>query len=353
MTPLLVMIGGFLGAGKTTLIAAIARRLTAQGRRVAVLTNDQAPDLVDSALVRRQGIPVAEVAGACFCCAFPSFLEHAERLLAEHAPEVLLAEPVGSCVDLAATVLRPLAERRQGLGIAPFSVGVDPAAWAALGHGALPPATAYIVRQQVREADVLLVTKADTVDPAQRALISEQLSALRPGAPVLAVSALTGEGLDAWLALLSGGPAGGQQHIAIDYDLYAEGEAQLGWLNATVHLLGSEAWLPVVATLQRALWEACAAAGAPPVRIKLLLESGACCIVADAVTGRAPELRRLADGPADREARLIINARVPMPPERMREIVSQAVLSLPAIESRVRALRAFAPPRPVPVQRIA
>ena len=63
--PLLVGVGGFLGAGKTTAIVGAAARLRAAGRRVAVITNDQAGGLVDTAVVRQ----VAEL--RCFAPARP------------------------------------------------------------------------------------------------------------------------------------------------------------------------------------------------------------------------------------------------------------------------------------------
>ena len=188
MTTLLT-IGGFLGAGKTTLIAAAARRLMAQGLRVVVVTNDQAPDLVDTALVRMTGVPTAEVAGACFCCAFNDFAARTDELIAAHRPDMILAEPVGSCVDIAATVLRPLERERCGLHIAPFTVCVDPAAWQAVEDGEMPADTAYIHRLQTQEADLLLITKADASTPAVLDLLSERLAARNPRATVMRCSA--------------------------------------------------------------------------------------------------------------------------------------------------------------------
>ena len=65
MKPLIAVIGGFLGAGKTTLILAAARVLRRQGVRVAVVLNDQGDDLVDTHFVQRHGFPAEQVAGAC------------------------------------------------------------------------------------------------------------------------------------------------------------------------------------------------------------------------------------------------------------------------------------------------
>ncbi len=47
-----IMIGGFLGAGKTTAVGQFAKRLTAQGLRVGLITNDQGRNLVDTAMLR-------------------------------------------------------------------------------------------------------------------------------------------------------------------------------------------------------------------------------------------------------------------------------------------------------------
>ena len=50
-----VMVGGFLGAGKTTTIGRLARHYQERGQRVGVVTNDQAADLVDTSSLRSQG----------------------------------------------------------------------------------------------------------------------------------------------------------------------------------------------------------------------------------------------------------------------------------------------------------
>ena len=71
MTPVrFIMVGGFLGAGKTTTLARLARHYMARGLRVGLVTNDQAQDLVDTNSLRAQGFAVQEVPGACFCCKF-------------------------------------------------------------------------------------------------------------------------------------------------------------------------------------------------------------------------------------------------------------------------------------------
>src|SRR4026207_1247801 len=79
-TPRYIMIGGFLGAGKTTAIARLARYLTDQGLRVGLITNDQGSGLVDTAMLSARGFPVEEIAGGCFCCRFGSLTEAVQKL---------------------------------------------------------------------------------------------------------------------------------------------------------------------------------------------------------------------------------------------------------------------------------
>ncbi len=79
----MLLIGGFLGAGKTSLIGSLVKHLQGQGLRCAVVSNDQAGGLVDSASARLSGAEqVAEVSGACFCCKLEELVGIVEKLTA-------------------------------------------------------------------------------------------------------------------------------------------------------------------------------------------------------------------------------------------------------------------------------
>src|SRR5438128_2373035 len=99
-----IMIGGFLGAGKTTSVVRLAQRLTDQGLKVGLITNDQGSELVDTAMLRSRGFATEEIPGGCFCCRFNSLVDAAHKLTVSTRPDMFIAEPVGSCTDLVATV---------------------------------------------------------------------------------------------------------------------------------------------------------------------------------------------------------------------------------------------------------
>ena len=236
-----IMVGGFLGAGKTTAILRLAHHLTDAGQRVGLITNDQSVGLVDTTLARAEGFPVEEITGGCFCCRFNTLMDAADKLTADARPDVFIAEPVGSCTDLRAAVSYPL-RRMYGdaFEIAPLSVLVDPIR--ALRILELEPGRSfsekvrYVYDRQLAEADVIVVNKTDIVDAGRLARLRQGLAERYPQAEVIAMSAREGDGVSGWFDRVTGGALGLDTSPDVDYETYAEGEALLGWLNATVRV---------------------------------------------------------------------------------------------------------------------
>jgi len=164
--PSLMLVGGFLGAGKTTAIWALGKLLSRQGKTVSAITNDQAAGLVDTAFLKGSGLAASEVAGSCFCCNFDGLLEAITKNIEEGQPDIILAEPVGSCTDLVATVIRPMrfleANRLEMLA---YSVLMEPLRWKELmekeddGISSMK----FLFNKQLEEADFILITKSDTL----------------------------------------------------------------------------------------------------------------------------------------------------------------------------------------------
>src|SRR5262249_16758237 len=242
-----VMLGGFLGAGKTTAMARLARFYMDRGQRVGLVTNDQAQDLVDTNSLRAQGFPVQEVAGACFCCKFDDLLSQVDSLAQSERPDVILAEPVGSCTDLVATVAQPLKDLYDDrFEVAPYTVLFKPS------HGlrilrdeksaGFSPKAAYIFRKQLEEADAIAINRIDEMTPAAVQALAALVAGAHPSTPVLRLSAKTGQGFQALTELLDQQGSFGRKILNIDYDTYAEGEAEMGWLNSSVHLSAAQSF---------------------------------------------------------------------------------------------------------------
>ena len=236
-----VMVGGFLGAGKTTSIQAFARHLDGRGLKVGLITNDQGGGLVDTALGRSNHFPVEEIAGGCFCCRFDSLVEAAANLSETTRPDVFLAEPVGSCTDLVATVNLPLQQiYGEDFTVSPLSVLIDPVrAMRVLGledGKRLSPNVCYIYEKQLEEAEIIVINKIDLLEADRLQQLRETLLERYPRASVLEMSARSEENLTTWFETVLATESNPLRLMEVDYGKYGEGESLLGWLNATMRI---------------------------------------------------------------------------------------------------------------------
>src|SRR5437764_3314172 len=184
-----IMLGGFLGAGKTTAITRLARHYQNQGHKVGIVTNDQATDLVDTNSLRAQGFDVGEVPGACFCCNFNKLTETVGQLEKSARPDIVLGEPVGSCTDLVATVIRPLQQLFSAtFDVAPYAGLLKPSHGSRIlrgdKRGGFSPQAAYIFKKQLEEADLIVINRIDELPNDDSAALTELISAQYPRTPL-------------------------------------------------------------------------------------------------------------------------------------------------------------------------
>lgn len=358
-----VMIGGFLGAGKTTTIARLARVYQDRGLKVGIVTNDQASDLVDTYSLRSQGFEVGEVPGACFCCNFNELTCTVEQLSANERPDVVLAEPVGSCTDLVATVIQPLMRLfASKFEIAPYAVILKPSHGKKILKGdarsGFSPKAAYIFKKQLEEADLILLNRTDELSAEEADELYALLEKERPGVPILRMSAKTGERFDQVVEFLDQKGEFGRRILDLDYDVYAEGEAELGWLNCSVRVQAEQPFnldrllTDVVGRLRNSL----AAEGAETAHLKTIGLHEGFYGVANLVSSDSDVDLSLPSHCETREANVIVNARVAVDPEVLDRLVDQALQdACQAIGAKVdlRQTQSFRPGRPVPTHRFA
>lgn len=160
MRPLpLTVIGGYLGAGKTTLI----NRLLAEdhGARLMVMVNDFGAVNVDAALLASATEDTLELTNGCICCSIGSALFEAIGMAIDRRPRpdhlVIEASGIADPAKIA-DLARAEPELAYG-GIVTVADGEDFARLAA--DARIGPQ----VRGQVSAADVTLVSKVDVIGP--------------------------------------------------------------------------------------------------------------------------------------------------------------------------------------------
>ncbi|WP_414476353.1 CobW family GTP-binding protein [Microvirga sp. M2] len=192
-----IVIGGYLGAGKTTLINRLLRN--AAGRRIAVLVNEFGELAIDADLIEGEEDGVIGIAGGCVCCSYGSDLVEGLRALQQKfKPNILLIEASG--VGLPAAIAQTV-ELVPGYRVRGVVVLLD------AGRILAQAADLYLadtVRNQARAADLLLLNKADVVDGDTLDWVRLWAAEHCPGVPVVETT-----DTDIPVALLlDGGPSG-------------------------------------------------------------------------------------------------------------------------------------------------
>ncbi|MCA9027889.1 MAG: cobalamin biosynthesis protein P47K [Planctomycetaceae bacterium] len=363
LKPRYIMVGGFLGAGKTTAILKAAELLQARGERVGLITNDQSYGLVDTAMLNSHGFATEEITGGCFCCKFNSLVEAADKLNETTQPNMFIAEPVGSCTDLRSTVSYPLTQMYgDNFTIAPLSVLVDPVrAQQILGLKSgktFSQKVLYIYEKQLEEADIIVVNKTDLLTDDERDRLVEAVESRWPQAKVMTMSARGSDGVEEWLEAVFSTDLDSIPSMEVDYDIYADGEALLGWLNLQATADGDDfdgnRWLlDLAGHLQTRL----SAEGAEIAHLKMTLtpDQGRDIAVANLVRGEATaELsHQLAESLDTGE--LLLNLRAEGDPELLRELVLQSLREMGeagTLNVQITSVEAFRPGRPTPTHRV-
>ena len=174
-----IVIGGYLGAGKTTLVNHLLRQ--AQGRRMAVLVNDFGAINIDADLIEGQHGDVLTLSGGCICCSFGADLVGTLGSITqrEQPPDVVLIETSG--VALPGLVARS-ARLAPGIELQGVAVVADAETLQARAGDRY---VGDVVMQQLRDADLLVLNKVDLIAPQALAALQAWLAQVAPSARVL------------------------------------------------------------------------------------------------------------------------------------------------------------------------
>jgi Ni2+-binding GTPase involved in maturation of urease and hydrogenase len=350
------IVGGFLGSGKTSAIVAAAQALMAAGKSVGIITNDQGKYLVDSAFVSKLHVPGVEVTGGCFCCNFNDLDQRIDQLIAEHHPDVIFAESVGSCADMVATVIKPLLKLRQGSQTATsFSVFTDVRLLRLQLKGESLPFSDevnYIFGKQIEESHLVILNKIDLLSNKQREALLELFSQAYPEKIAVPQCSIATGGVQVWLDLISSGrfelPG---QSLEIDYDRYGRGEAHLAWVDAEFNLAvppgsGRQVAIDVVRSVLKELRER----QVPVGHVKFLFDGGSRSCKVSLTTLDEPGWEERVSDLSGPKVHLLVNARVEMAAADLQALIEKA-LDASGWNPQAAIVDAFHPRRPVPTYR--
>jgi G3E family GTPase len=200
--------------------------------KVAVITNDQGDQQVDSEYVKAFGIPHGDIGNGCFCCRYEELSNTLSDLISKASPDVVFAEAVGSCADLVATVAKPLEKNHPELQLI-LTVFIDASLFLAILEGRasfITESVKYIFRKQIEEADILIINKKDCIAEDALLTICGILTKEYPAKLLLVQNSLNRVDVEEWVErCMAFQKVQSRQSLDIDYDQYGQGEADLSW----------------------------------------------------------------------------------------------------------------------------
>ncbi len=209
---------GFLGAGKTTTMMALTQYCSAHFAPAAMISNDLGAGvlLADHKQAQLGGCRASQITDECICFCRDVLTERLNACF-ESGCELVVSDIPGFGVGAQEHVYHGLEEDRPGeFELAPFTVLIEPQMLALLREGRAGE-TGFILDAQLREADLIVLSKCELLSEAERASSIGWLAERYPWTEQIAVSARSGEGLDALCRALREKRAS-LRHPEIDYD---------------------------------------------------------------------------------------------------------------------------------------
>ena len=240
MNPIRFMVvSGFLGAGKTTTMIALAEHMNKTYGETAIIANDLGANLVDTNLTQTSGCTVAEIASGCICYQMDNTIDQIRRLRDKENAVFVMSDIPGCGVGALDHVYHTLAyAHADEFILSPFTVIVDPERLRMImpEHADinLPEELVYLLKLQLEEADLVVLNKCDLLTEEDIARYVDFLKTAVPDIPVLTISAREKTGIDELAAFITTHETALKNFSVRNNHEFEQAEAKLTWYNRRV-----------------------------------------------------------------------------------------------------------------------
>lgn len=188
----LLIVAGFLGSGKTTLVLSVIERIIERtGKKVVIIVNDFGTVGIDGKVMTKYGLNVKELSSGCICCTLGAdLLQTVQDIESNIAPDLIVIEPTG-VADPSAIVTAMDMYDGNGLERIISAVIVDASRFDVILKALGRPLT-----NQVSNADLILLNKMDAVSGAEIERMTAVLRDINSSKPIIPISATEGTNVD-------------------------------------------------------------------------------------------------------------------------------------------------------------
>ncbi|MDY0387859.1 MAG: GTP-binding protein [Methanolobus sp.] len=180
----IIIIGGFLGSGKTTTLMKLSKHLIENGHKVAIIVNEVGEVGVDGETMSVGGLVTREITSGCICCTLLTSMEITlNTLMEEYGPDVVIIEPTGIAFPLQIKEGIELMSL-EDLSFAPIVTLVD-ASRMTMEMKQIP----RFIENQIKDSEIVCLNKIDLVDMETLIFVSNNILQLNPDAILVEFSA--------------------------------------------------------------------------------------------------------------------------------------------------------------------
>lgn len=326
----MLVLGGYLGAGKTTLAVNLARSLSEKhGKTVAIITNDQGNVLVDTECAKGAGLDTREISGGCFCTNFDNLVSNARDLVVRGRPDVIIAEPIGTSTNIMSSVVAPMRSLYPDeFSVVPFLVVVDCVRALDILDGKkerTEDTVDLIPAHQIREAETIILTKTDLVDGKTLDRISGELGKILPDARMVPTSSVDLRNMDRIMDIVLSEEVSMKAPTNERNPGFAFEKAKLGWYSGTFEMVPSGD-LDMYSVCTRLLKGVADEYGAGSVvHVKVVIEAPDAAAKMSLVQKDMQVDNIRGSRYVKEKGMLILNARIVSPPRRLEETMRKLV----------------------------
>jgi G3E family GTPase len=176
----LLLLSGFLGSGKTTLILPLSKAVVQSGHQVAIIVNEIGEIGVDNQLMRQLDLNVWELVAGCICCTLSvDLVATLQKLDLDYNPDLVMVEASGAANPQSILGVLPYYRGRPLSSMRIVSV-LDPLRLPILIEVLEP-----LITSQIRHADLIIISKADIATPKDVQFARQTAYEINPKAGII------------------------------------------------------------------------------------------------------------------------------------------------------------------------